>query len=61
MADRGHPIAAVLKAFSGFSVLAHDGATCPRSIPMALPAGGVCGCGKTSQYGVTGADALIVG
>jgi hypothetical protein len=47
----GHPIAVASKAFSGFSVLAHGGAICQPNIPMVLPAGGGCGCGKNRAYG----------
>src|SRR5664279_3847041 len=50
-ADLGHRIAAVSKAFSGFSVLAHGGATCQANIPMAPPAGVVCGGGKSRGCG----------
>src|SRR5664280_656701 len=50
-ADLGHRIAAVSKAFSGFSVLAHGGATCQPNIPMAPPAGVVCGGGKSRGCG----------
>ncbi len=50
-ADLGHRIAAVSKAFSGFSGWAHGGATCQANIPMAPPAGVVCGGGKSKGCG----------
>jgi hypothetical protein len=40
------------KASSGCSRPVRAGEICPRSIPLAAPAGGVCGCGKSAECGL---------